>query len=684
MTSSPDKESKKTPPAFDDIPSFVRATRVTGVSAHPSGPVIATVCEANEKGTAFVSQLVAIERGADGTLTARYLTHGTESASLLAIGGRGEVYFSRKDGTEEEKGSAVWMLPPSGEARVVLRRFEGVDSLQLTDTGVVLTASVLPSAKDLAESDELAKKRSEAKTAAVLYDSFPIRRWNVDCGPTVRHLFVAPLPELYGEGELELAEVDTPPAPEGVDEWRLASAAAGPDGATVLVTMQARNGITDTTQVWRLDFAGALGTVGAVPSEAMPTVADAEVSCEAAAVAPDGTWALLGSYLRPRAGQVVDDELLRLDLATGELTVLTDGFDNSDTGAVITESGNLFVTANRRGRGGIFKLQNGAGSLLTDDDEYAYSSLTYSAGHLVALRSSVAEPATVVFIDPENGAAEEAPRLGADLDLPGELTEITATAADGTDLRAWLAVPETDGPSPLMVFAHGGPWGSWNDWTWRWNPWPFVARGYAVLMPDPGISTGYGKRMVSRGHDALGDEPFTDIMALADTAVARPDIDETRQGFAGGSYGGYMANWVAGHTGARFKCVVTHAGLWDIETMSKATDNGQWYTWMMGELPTGGTQANLWSPHLFADRIEAPMLVIHGDKDYRVPFNQALELWQDLQRLHPEAGNKFLYFPDEGHWILKPANAQIWYETFIGFLDEHVRGAEFTRSELLG
>src|SRR5699024_479256 len=136
-------------------------------------------------------------------------------------------------------------------------------------------------------------------------------------------------------------------------------------------------------------------------------------------------------------------------------------------------------------------------------------------------------------------------------------------AADGTEVRAWLRLPEGEGPHPLVVFAHGGPWGSWNAWTYRWNPGPFVAAGYAVLLPDPAISTGYGQSMIDRGQHELGGAPFTDIMALTDAVVARDDIDAERTAFAGGSYGGYMANWVAGHTGDRFRCIVTHASLWD-------------------------------------------------------------------------------------------------------------------------
>lgn len=199
-----------------------------------------------------------------------------------------------------------------------------------------------------------------------------------------------------------------------------------------------------------------------------------------------------------------------------------------------------------------------------------------------------------------------------------------------------------------------------------------------MLLPDPAISTGYGQTMIDRGQQELGGAPFTDVMALTEAATARPDIDRQRQALMGGSYGGYMANWVATHTGDRFRCIVTHASLWNLDTMGATTDNTLWREAM------GPSQAGTYSPHRFAEDIEVPLLVIHGDKDYRVPISQGIELWADLQQRTGVEGHRFLYYPDEGHWILKPANARTWYETVLAFVGEHVLGQEKERPELLG
>nr|WP_307723016.1 alpha/beta fold hydrolase [Kocuria varians] len=275
---------------------------------------------------------------------------------------------------------------------------------------------------------------------------------------------------------------------------------------------------------------------------------------------------------------------------------------------------------------------------------------------------------------------EAAPGLVPDAAVPGRLEEVTTTAEDGTEIRAWLALPDGgDGARhPLLVFVHGGPWGSSNQWSWRWNPWPFVARGYAVLLPDPAISTGYGQVMIERGQQELGGAPFTDVMTLVDASTARADIDPERQALLGGSYGGYMANWVATQTGERFRCIVTHASLWNLDSMTATTDNTVWREAL------GPQQAATYSPHRFVERIRVPLLVIHGDKDYRVPVSQGLELWADLQRSTTVEGHRFLYYPDEGHWILKPANSRTWYETVLAFLAEHVLGEPWQRPELLG
>jgi len=263
------------------------------------------------------------------------------------------------------------------------------------------------------------------------------------------------------------------------------------------------------------------------------------------------------------------------------------------------------------------------------------------------------------------------------------LEEVTVTVEDGTTVHAWLALPEAaapDAPAPMLLWIHGGPLNSWNAWAWRWNPWLMAAKGYAVLLPDPALSTGYGRSMVQRGWGQWGGTPYTDLMAVTDEVVKRPDIDETRTAAMGGSYGGYMANWVAGHTD-RFRCIVTHASLWALDQFQGTTDHPAYWAREWGLPHVQPQRYEEWSPHRFADRITSPMLVIHGDKDYRVPIGEGLRLWWDLQRM--KVPSKFLYFPDEGHWVLKPGNAEVWYETVWAWLATYVLDEPWERPALI-
>ena len=267
--------------------------------------------------------------------------------------------------------------------------------------------------------------------------------------------------------------------------------------------------------------------------------------------------------------------------------------------------------------------------------------------------------------------------------VPGTVTEVSAEAADGTPLRAWLVLPQgasNASPAPLLLWIHGGPLGSWNTWSWRWSPWLMAAQGYAVLLPDPALSTGYGNAFVKRGWGRWGAEPYTDLMTITDAACERKDIDAATTAAMGGSFGGYMANWVAGHTD-RFKAIVTHASLWALDQFGPTTDvAGYWFR----ELTPERALAN--SPHMFVDRIRTPMLVIHGDRDYRVPIGEALRLWWELARKHDGTGgfpHRFLYFPDENHWVLSPQHAKVWYEAVLSFLAWHLHGEGWKRPELL-
>jgi dipeptidyl aminopeptidase/acylaminoacyl peptidase len=268
-------------------------------------------------------------------------------------------------------------------------------------------------------------------------------------------------------------------------------------------------------------------------------------------------------------------------------------------------------------------------------------------------------------------------------DVPGSIERVDTTAADGTTVEGWLVRPtdmSASRPAPLLLWIHGGPLSSWNSWSWRWNPWLMAAKGYAVLLPDPAFSTGYGAKMIQRGWGQWGGAPFTDLMSISDAVIARPDVDDSRTAAMGGSYGGYMANWVAGHTD-RFRCIVTHASLWALDQFSGTTDAPGYWVKEFGALVEHPERYAEWSPHHSLDNIRTPMLVVHGDKDYRVPIGEALRLWWDLQSKGVESS--YLYFPDEGHWILKPNNARVWYETVWAWLAKYVHGEDWQQPDLL-
>ncbi len=267
--------------------------------------------------------------------------------------------------------------------------------------------------------------------------------------------------------------------------------------------------------------------------------------------------------------------------------------------------------------------------------------------------------------------------------LPGLVERLSAPAGDGVEIGSWLVRPATasaEHPAPLVLWVHGGPLSSWNSWHWRWNPQLLAARGYAVLLPDPALSTGYGPEFVQRGWGRWGAEPYTDAMAALDAALARPDLDATRTAAMGGSFGGYMANWIAGSTD-RFRAIVTHASLWELRGFHGTTDHGPSWETEFGDPYLDASRYEAASPHRLVARIRTPMLVIHGELDHRVPISEALQLWTDLQR--HGVPSRFLYFPDENHWILKPQNARLWYETVLAFLDEQLLERPWQRPALL-
>ncbi|MEP7178199.1 MAG: S9 family peptidase [Pseudonocardiales bacterium] len=665
---------------FDEFSTYLAIPRVLDLAMAPDGSaLVATVARLNEEGDAFVKALWSVDPA--GEQDARRLTRSDKGESGPVFAADGAVLFASNRGSEDDdEPAALWRLPPgAGEAHKVLERPGGVATIRVArDAGTVVVGSaVLPGSLDAETERARRKARKDAKVGAILHTASPVRVWDHDVGPDETHLLqvAAGAPDDRAADATEPHDL-TPGPGRALDE---AEFVLTPDGASVVTTWL----VPDEpgfprSQLLAIDTAS--GEQQILADEPYVFFTEPDVSRDGASVVCVRTQDA-GYDDPPRTS------LWLLDLASRQGRELVADQDLWPGAPAFSADGTaIFFTADQRGHRPIFRVSVATGLVtrVTASGHYTNVNVAPDGRTLYALRDHVATPPAPVRVDALATDSEPSalPAPGG-VTLPGRVDEITTTVEDGTAVRAWLALPDgaaNDTPAPLLLWIHGGPLSSWNSWSWRWNPWLMVAKGYAVLLPDPALSTGYGEDMIRRGWGQWGGAPYTDLMAITDAAEARGDIDATKVAAMGGSYGGYLANWVAGHTD-RFRCIVTHASLWALDQFQGTTDYPAYWAREWG-LPTDRPERyDNWSPHHFIDKITTPMLVVHGDKDYRVPIGDALRLWWDLQRRGVESS--YLYFPDEGHWVLKPGNARVWYETVWAWLATHVHGEKWEQPDLL-
>lgn len=670
--------------AFEDLDDYLAVGRVTDLALSPDGLRLVVVRAALSGDAAtYVNSLWEIDPA--GLIPARRLTFATasvEDASTPVFTCDADLLFlsARQSGDEKDPPKALWCLPAGGgEARKVTDFAADVQDVRAASAQprVLLRTTLIGGAESQAHDRAIRQDRKDRKVTAILHRGYPVRHWDRDLGPEQPHLYVGTIDSLTGQLAYGLDEVS---ALAGV-ALREAETDLSADGSCAVTTWEFSGpGTTVRTALVQIDTD---------TGERSILVDDQDADLALPTLSPDGSAI---AYVRRSHSTETDapQTTLHVRERAGITSELFDVDELWPTSICWSPDGSgLFFTADHQGRGPIFLVRRGQPPEQVTDDDAAYTNLAISPDGVTgfALRSSYRMPPHPVRIDLDTGVVETLLAPDTLLELPGTLTEVHAEADDGTDLRAWLALPtgaQAHAPVPLLLWVHGGPLSSWNTWSWRWNPWLLVAQGYAVLLPDPALSTGYGQEFISRGWGRWGSEPFTDLMAITDAAVARPDIDGSRTGVMGGSFGGYMANWMAGHT-RRFSAVVTHASLWALDQFGPTTDCA-WY-WQREMTPEMAVEN---SPHLYVADIATPMLVIHGDRDYRVPIGEALRLWFELLSEsglpadeQGQSPHRFLYFPDEGHWVLAPQNAKLWYEVVRAFLSEHVLDEPVELPEIL-
>jgi dipeptidyl aminopeptidase/acylaminoacyl peptidase len=622
-----------------DYDSSLALPRVTALALSTDGSrLVATISQYDEESGKQVPSLWELDPAGAGE--PQRLTHSKEGESQPVFHHDGSLYFVSSRANEDKP--ALWRLPAVGEAEKVLARPGGVEAVRTGGGTVVVKTPVMPGAAD-AEADE--KLRKDRKATGILHTTTPTRIWNQELGPDESRLQVVGGNDLTPEPGHALADMDF---------------VVTPDGSTVVTMWAAPRPGWPQVQLVAIDTTTGVRRVLAD---------DPSAGFRNAAVSHDGRYVAALRRQDPEPDVPPSGSLVLIDLTTGEQRDLVNDPDvwvcEPPELQFATDDSAVFFVVDDHGERPIMRVDVQSGELTRVTEDGGYQSLQ-AGDALYAIRSSVDSPPSPVRVDLSTG---EVVHLMPKTTV-GKLERVATTLADGTQVEGWLLLPDTSEPAPLVVNIHGGPHMAAGGWNWRWNNALFLDAGYALLQPDYSLSVGYGAAFIERGWEGWGATAYVDLMAIVDAVVQRPDIDGERTAAIGGSFGGYLVNWIAGHTD-RFRCLVSHAGIWSFLGQNSESD----YTGYFGGRQFGYPEER---PERYAERspvtylanVVTPTLVIHGADDERVPYGQGLHLFNDLQRKGVESA--FLSFPDEGHHVLQPANSRLWHHTVRDWLAKYL------------
>ena len=655
------------------LDDFIKLKRVSSIAASPDGTWLAVAAERLDRdGAKYVCDLWKVPT--DGGAAVQ-LTRGDTRDAAPAFRRDGALGFLSNRQPNEvapdedaEKRMQAWLLPAGGgEPQQLTDEPLGVIGFRFARNAdrLVLFAPVIPGVEPERQR-ETAKERAKKGPSARRFRQQPVRHWdhwlhdNADLADT--HLIAY---SEDGRGRTDLT-------PGARREFAIeAELELQQDGRRVAVTRQTTGADRELdTTVLLIDLDTKTETLlGAGPC----------TNNEQIRLSPDGeTLALVRTVRSPE--RAMRPTLTLIDLAGGRERVLGADWDLWPQLAGWTPDGrNLILAVDEDGDVPVYVIDAAAGEARrVTSGGGGHSNLEPLAdGRIAGIRSTLLEPPECFLVDARENAA---PRTLARLSgfEPADWAEVSrsdATANDGARVQYFVVKPKDPAkPLPTVVWIHGGPIHMWSDtWHWRWNPLLAVARGYAVVLPNPRGSTGFGQEFVQGiWGNVWGGQCYEDLMALADALEQRSDVDSKRMMAMGGSFGGYMTNWIGTQTD-RFRCLVTHASIFTMAQFTGVTDHPAWWYIEMGGEDPYADQARFdrYAPLRYVKNWKTPTLVIHGELDYRCPISEGLNLFEALQYHGVES--ELLIFPDENHWILKPKNAVAWYEAVFEFLERHMR-----------
>jgi len=610
---------------------------------------------------------------ADGSEAPRQLTRsGRDSTPRWSPDGRRIAFASTRGGSAQ-----IWLIQvEGGEATKLTAISTGAGDPEWSPDGqwLAFSSEVYPDCPNDACNSQRDTENGKLKSSARIYDRLLYRHWTVWSEHKRSHIFVQPVDASAAARDLlPGADYDVPMVQRGGPvhfSW-------SPDGKEI-----AFNAMLDKNEAWSTN--GEILTVP-VAGGATKTLTSNPGFDGGPIYSPDGKY--IAYIAQARAGDEADKWTLMLyDRAAGKHIAVTSSWDRSVSDFTWTpDSKGIYLSAQDQGRQPIFRVVATAGAppQAVVKDIYAQEfSLTRDARRLVFAASTIAMPAEIFSSAADGTGVKQITHHNADLlaqlDMhPAE--HFWFDGAEGTKIHGMLIRPPGFDPAkkyPLLYLMHGGPETMVGDsWGYRWNPEVMATPGYVVVWVNRRGSTGFGQKFTDEIVADWGGRAYTDLMKGVDYVLAKyPFVDGTKMAAAGGSYGGYMAAWVGAHTD-RFKAIIAHAAVYDLESMYGATEELWFPEWEFKGVPwQNRAEYDRWSAHRFAQnygKYKVPMLVIHGEQDYRVPYTQGLELFTALQR--QGVPSKLVLFTDEGHWIGKPHNSQLWYREFLGWLAQYLK-----------
>lgn len=602
---------------------------------------------------------------------ARQLTTdaANDSTPRWAADGRSLFFLSTRSGS-----SQVWRLPlDGGEPQQVTRWPVDVNALQVSPDGkrIAVSMDVHPDCADLAcTATRLAAK---PKGSGMVFKQLFVRHWDRWEDGTLAQLFTATLDAQGRAGEpvslMHGLRANVPSRPMGGDE----EFAFSPDGQRVVYSAR----VADRVEAWSTNF--DLYDVAADGSGTARNLTAANPAWDTQPVfLADGSLAYLAMK---RPGFEADRFAVMLRQPDGSTRELVASWDRSVARLASTVDRRcLLATADDRGQVALFAIDPRKDTVTTLHGSGQVAAFAPARNGLVLELASLAAPADLYLLPARGGALRQLTAVNRDvLDARSTLdaTQFSFAGAGGATVSGYVVKPHGFQPGkryPIAMLIHGGPQSAFgNAWSWRWNPRTFAGAGYAVVFIDFHGTPGYGQAFTDAVSRDWGGKPLQDLQLGLAAALQRFDfLDGERACALGASYGGFMINWIAGNWPDRFRCLVNHDGIFDTRSMYYSTEE-LWFTeWENGgpyfDTPAMHEQFN---PSAHVTQWRTPMLVIHGSQDFRVPETQGIATFTALQRRGIES--RLVVFPDENHWVLKPANSLQWYQQVLGWLDQHLK-----------